>query len=256
MKGYDLFLGDCRVVLNDARGFDLVFTSPPYNIGSRCPTMTGGRRKGGYDAKSWGAIRDYPDSMDEREYQKSQKEILRWCAERLSLNGVIVYNHKVRHRLGACIKPERWILPLEDEGVLVLRDEVVWDRGSTHNHTKTYVYQHTERLYVLCRPGAVPYFRNQPIERSSGWKGMSDVWRIPPEGKSAHNAPFPMSLVRQAIRMWCPPNGLVCDPYSGSGTTMVAAYLEGRRFVGSEILEKYYRMGVDRLSMTEVENVS
>lgn len=55
--------------------------------------------------------------------------------------------------------------------------------------------------------------------------------------KLAHEnkAPFPESLAEFFIRSFCPPYGLVLDPFSGSGTTGAAAIRCGRRFVGVEL---------------------
>lgn len=246
-----LLLGDYAKVLKDVRGVKLLVTSPPYNVGSRYPKSTGGRRLGGYDVKSWGAIRDYPDSLPEDVYQLQQQSFLRWCLTVLAHDGVIVYNHKLRHRNGVLIKPEMWLLDLVRNGELVFYDEIVWDKRSTCNHTRTYVYQESERLYVMCRPGVHPYFHNEDFFWAARNGGVGDVWSIPPEPKKrnekGHNAPFPLNLVRQVIRLWSKSGDLVMDPYNGSGTTMVAAMLEGRQFVGAEVLEKYFNMAVARI---------
>jgi site-specific DNA-methyltransferase (adenine-specific) len=136
-----------------------------------------------------------------------------------------------------------------NEKKLVFWDEIIWDRGSTHNHCKSYVYQQSERLYILCRPGAKPYFRNEDFYWKPRNGGVGDVWYIPPDYNNPHNAPFPEHLARQCVRMWSHPGGFVCDPYSGSGTTMLACLKEGRKFVGSEKLEKYFNQTVKRIGM-------
>lgn len=204
-------------------------TSPPYNIGSKAERQTGRRRFGLYDPKSFSAVRSYSDDMPEVEYQQSQKAAMRWMADHLKDTGTVVYNHKPRHKSGVLIKPESWF-PNE----LVQVDEVVWDRGSTHNHCPSFVYQHTERLYVLTRPSGKRTFKND---------GSSDVWRMdraPSIVGSTHDARYPLELARKCIRLWSNPGDTVCDPYSGSGTTMIAATLEGRKFVGAEMLEKHF----------------
>lgn len=50
-----------------------------------------------------------------------------------------------------------------------------------------------------------------------------------------NEAPFPVKLVDFFVRSFCPPGGVVCDPFSGSGTTCHAAVEAGRRFVGADI---------------------
>jgi site-specific DNA-methyltransferase (adenine-specific) len=67
------------------------------------------------------------------------------------------------------------------------------------------------------------------------------------EGKSFHPTQKPLPLMR-----WClglvPDAATVLDPFMGSGTTLVAAKLEGRQAVGIEISEKYCEAAANRLS--------
>lgn len=50
-----------------------------------------------------------------------------------------------------------------------------------------------------------------------------------------HHAPFPNWLADAFVLCYSPPNGLVCDPFVGSGTTAVSAAKHGRRFVGGDL---------------------
>lgn len=54
-------------------------------------------------------------------------------------------------------------------------------------------------------------------------------------GRGNHHAsPKPISLMRWLVRLVTPPNGVVLDPFAGSGSTGAAAMLEGKRFLGIE----------------------
>jgi hypothetical protein len=50
-----------------------------------------------------------------------------------------------------------------------------------------------------------------------------------------NEAPFPEALAEAFIRSFCPPGGIVCDPFSGSGTTAKMAIQCGRRFAGCDL---------------------
>lgn len=54
--------------------------------------------------------------------------------------------------------------------------------------------------------------------------------------KFAHEneAPYPEELIRPFVKACCPVGGVVCDPFSGSGTTAAVALQEGRNFIGCD----------------------
>jgi len=79
----------------------------------------------------------------------------------------------------------------------------------------------------------------------------SDVWDIIPEdtqSRAAHFAPYPEDLCRIPILCSCPPNGLVIDPFCGTGTTMRVAQSLSRRSVGIDISPTYIQMARERCS--------
>jgi site-specific DNA-methyltransferase (adenine-specific) len=54
-------------------------------------------------------------------------------------------------------------------------------------------------------------------------------------GRNTHPTVKPVALMRWLVRLVTPPGGLVLDPFLGSGTTGIAAHLEGFRFIGCEL---------------------
>jgi hypothetical protein len=52
---------------------------------------------------------------------------------------------------------------------------------------------------------------------------------------SQNEAPYPEKLAEFFVLSFCPPGGVVCDPFSGSGTTGAVAYRSGRRFLGCDL---------------------
>jgi site-specific DNA-methyltransferase (adenine-specific) len=67
-------------------------------------------------------------------------------------------------------------------------------------------------------------------------------------GETPHSAPYPPRLAAWCIRLVCPPGGTVLDPFSGSGSTGVAALQEGRRYVGIDLAEEYAAMSARRVA--------
>jgi site-specific DNA-methyltransferase (adenine-specific) len=75
------------------------------------------------------------------------------------------------------------------------------------------------------------------------------VWEIPlSKFRDAHFAVFPEKLVGLCILAGCPQDGIVLDPFIGSGTTAVVAQRLGRRFVGIDSSPEYCEMARKRLS--------
>lgn len=69
-----------------------------------------------------------------------------------------------------------------------------------------------------------------------------DVWDIMPEdtqGRMPHFAPYPVDLCRIPILATCPEDGMVLDPFCGTGTTLLAAGSLGRRSVGIDTSGEY-----------------
>ena len=102
------------------------------------------------------------------------------------------------------------------------------------------------------RVDATPYpdgMRPQPARAATGKQhnaahrngsNPGDVWDInnrPFPG--AHFAVFPPDLPQRCILAGCKPGGTVLDPFSGSGTTGLAAQRTGRRYIGVDINPKY-----------------
>jgi site-specific DNA-methyltransferase (adenine-specific) len=59
----------------------------------------------------------------------------------------------------------------------------------------------------------------------------------------------PTAVMQRLVRI-CAPGGVVLDPFAGSGTTGVAALLEGRRFLGVEVAGEYAQIARERLGAT------
>ncbi len=76
-----------------------------------------------------------------------------------------------------------------------------------------------------------------------------DVWDIAPEdthGRADHFAPYPEDLCRLPLLATCPPDGIVLDPFCGTGTTNAVAVQLGRRSIGIDLAPNYVRRAAER----------
>ncbi len=79
----------------------------------------------------------------------------------------------------------------------------------------------------------------------------TDVWDIIPEDtqkRESHFAPYPMELCHIPILATCPKEGIVLDPFCGTGTTMAVAYAFERKSIGIDISREYLEFAESRYS--------
>lgn len=81
-----------------------------------------------------------------------------------------------------------------------------------------------------------------------GFANKKSVWTVATKGfNDAHFATFPEKLIVDCIKAGCPENGIVLDPFMGSGTTAVVAKKLNRNYVGYELNIDYLNMANKRL---------
>jgi DNA modification methylase len=71
---------------------------------------------------------------------------------------------------------------------------------------------------------------------------FQQIWNITGASTKNHPAPFPLELATRLVRMFSFVGDTVLDPFSGSGTTMVAAMRSGRNSIGVDIDSEYCKM--------------
>lgn len=80
------------------------------------------------------------------------------------------------------------------------------------------------------------------------------VWKVPTKPfKEAHFAVYPEDLIEPCILAGCPSDGVVLDPFFGSGTTGLVALKHGRNFIGIELNPEYIKIADKRLSKVQLE---
>ncbi len=227
--GITIFNGDCEKVMNqfDLNCFDITVSSPPYNtIQSTKPSgffkEHNHKQNAGYDG--------YEDNLEEVDYVKWINRVFSRCAE-LS-EGLVWVNHKTRYRDKKGLHPVRMLN-------LNFYSEIIWNRkGSVTMNAKKFAPSH-EFIYGF----GEPHFWNNDVNT------YMSVWDIMPERDvKGHPCPFPVSIPSRLINASCPEGGVVFDPFSGAGSTLIAARNEGRKAVGIELNSKYCDLAINRLS--------
>lgn len=212
--------------------FNIVVTSPPYNKCGQSGGLVG-------EVKYHNAT----DTRTETHYQAEQIDVLNELYRVMVPGGHLFYNHKPRLVKGATIHPLEWIFATKFLGKL--KQEIVWDRGIAAQLRGWQFWQVDERIYWL-QKGIETGF-----ELSSRHALMSSVWRLRPEqGFENHPSPFPVELPTRCIYSIADEDvGLnVLDPYSGTGSTLVAAKVLGQNYVGIDCSADYIGIANARLN--------
>ena len=83
----------------------------------------------------------------------------------------------------------------------------------------------------------------------------TNVWKINPETKSKHPAPYPELLVDNLIKYYSFCGDLILDPFVGSGTTVISAFKLNRRSIGFEIHKDYINLFEDRIKTITKQSI-
>lgn len=156
------------------------------------------------------------------------------------------------------------------EHPLILRNRIIWTFGHGLNSTQRFSGRHEMILWFTkgenynfnldCvrvpqkYPGKRHYKGEHKGELSGNpyGKNPSDVWDIPNVKanhieKTEHPCQFPVAIPQRLIRALTNERGIILDPFMGSGTTALAAFVEKRKFIGAEIKQDYYNLTLQRI---------
>jgi DNA modification methylase len=226
---------DDRVVANATIGeaVSLVVTSPPYN-----QKIDGFKPSGMHKEHRWvtkvGALA-YADNLPEREYQDWQRDLLNLWFSIMRDGGAVFYNHKNRYRDKRVVSPLAWL-----PGPFAFRQEIIWRRPGSVTQNARMFLPCDERIFWLYKGNDFTFDDTVEI------KTWSTVWDISPTVNLTHAVAFPVELPERCIRAASVPDDLVFDPFSGSGTTIIAAEQTQRRCAAIEKLPHYVDVAVLR----------
>lgn len=134
-----------------------------------------------------------------------------------------------------------------------LRSDIIWHKPNCQPESvKDRVTVSHEYLFMFSK--SENYYFDQeaikdPTADGKGRKNKRTVWQINTEPcKEAHFAVFPRALVRPCILAGSPKDGLVLDPFFGSGTVGLVAIETGRRCIGIEVKPDYIDIAKQRLT--------
>lgn len=237
--------------------FDLVVTSPPYNIG-----------------------KPYEKHLELEEYVRWHGALIEDIVSRVKQTGSVCWQVG-NYVEGGSIYPLDYIFhPIFAKLGLKLRNRIVWHYGHGLHQTKRFSGRYEVVLWYTKSddyvfnldavrvppkyPGKKAY-RGAKIGQLSGnprgknpedvWEvtdSMHDIWNIPNVKaghveKTEHPCQFPVGLIERLVLALTTKGQTVFDPFAGTGSAGVAALLHGRRFLGCELDTTYADLAYSRL---------
>lgn len=231
--------------------FDMIFADPPYRLSNGGFTVHAGRRtsvnKGKWDA-SQGVEQDF-------EFH------LKWiteCKRLLRPNGTI-WISGTYHSIYACG------FALQKAGYHVLNDISWFKPNASPNLSCRYFTASHETLIWARKSKAVRHYFNYEYMREGDWKEdflkkpgkqMRSVWAIGTPKASEkkfgkHPTQKPIELLKRIVLASTRKGDIILDPFTGSSTTGLVAYLYGRSFIGIDTEKEYLDLSIKRFEELE-----
>lgn len=254
-------IGDCLNITSKYHtdSIDLIYLDPPFNTGKTYKGKEGSISHGTIFKDIWGQGRDaYLYYMKDRLIElhrilKPSGSIYLHCNPKIS--------HYLKIIMDEIFEPHNFI------------NEIIWWYNSGARKKNSFGKRHDTLLlyskninnhYFNEDAMREPYSKNINIPNNKAHyynpkgKVHDDVWRInilaQNDKKERIGFPTqkPLTLLQRIITASCPPDGIVLDPFCGSGTTCIAASILGRKWIGLDISEK--SINISKIRMNEITN--
>lgn len=256
-NSWRLYLGNCVEVMAGLppESVDMIFADPPYFLSTgKKGIMRPGTTPACDDKGTW-------DRSNGIENEFSFNEAWIAVSKRILKPTGTIWISGTYHNIFTC----GYILRLQ--GWYILNDIIWYKPDAMPNLRASRFCASHETLIWARRDSKSKYYFNYEAMKFNRFendlfkrdgKQMRSVWAIPavPERErhyGRHPTQKPEALLERIITASCPEDGLVLDPFCGSGTTGAAAIRLGRQFIGIDLTEEYLKgIAVPRLEATRV----
>lgn len=246
-RDFTLLQGECiRLMREFDFKFDMIFADPPYFLSNGGISVQSGKvvcvDKGDWDK---GGTPEHIDLFNE--------EWIAECREHLTENGTIWISGTYHNIFSVANK-------LTQLGFKIL-NVITWAKTNPPPNISCRYFTYSTEFIIWARkwPKKPHYFNYDLMKLLNENKQMTDVWRLPAiarweKSQGKHPTQKPLALLVRIILASTQHGAWILDPFSGSGTTGIAASLTGRRYLGIEKEKEYLDMSIRR--RMELENGS
>ncbi len=233
---YEIFQGSCIDVMKGIppESVDLILTDPPYNLGKFMKdrdTNLKRMRSNFFGAAGW-------DDLDFSDWANSMDIFFEEASRIIRVGGAMIV-------FMAIIKVET-IINLAVKHGFYYKTTGIWHKTNPMPRNMNLHYINSTEAWVY-----FTYKKRTGTFNNNG-KAVHDFYEtsVTPAGERVygkHPTQKPVSLLSDMVKLLSNENDTVFDPFMGSGSTGVAAIINNRYFIGSEICEEYYRICKARL---------
>ena len=246
-RDFTLLQGECiRLMREFDFKFDMIFADPPYFLSNGGISVQSGKvvcvDKGEWDK---GGTPEHIDLFNE--------EWIAECREHLTENGTIWISGTYHNIFSVANK-------LTQLGFKIL-NVITWAKTNPPPNISCRYFTYSTEFIIWARkcPKKPHYFNYDLMKLLNENKQMTDVWRLPAiarweKSQGKHPTQKPLALLVRIILASTRHGAWILDPFSGSGTTGIAASLTGRRYLGIEREKEYLDLSIRRRG--ELENGS
>lgn len=199
------------------------------------------------------------DNMTDDEYCNFTENLFLEFDRILNLNGVVLYNLSYgNNNRDGMFKAVNAIIA---KTPFTIADVICWKKKSAlpNNCSSNKLTRIWENIFVFCRRNEINSFHcNKKIIsiRKTGQKSYENIFNYIEaknnDGSCPYNkATYSTELCEFLLKLYCPENAIVYDPFMGSGTTAVACKRLGYSYIGSELSQKQCEWAEQRIIKTE-----
>lgn len=236
--------------------FNVVLTSPFYNTNKKA-----GKTKTLFNCKAgtnYVRYDQFVDNMENQDYYEFTVNLFNEFERVRNIGGVVLYNISYGAENTNCmIETVNAILTRTN---FSMADIIGWKKKSAvpNNMSPNRLTRIFEFVFVFCRKSELNSFhmnKRQVSQRNTGQKVYENIFNFVEapnnDGICPYNkATYSSELCEKLLRIYCPTDGWVYDPFMGSGTTAVACKKLNLNCVGSEISKRQVDWAEERLNNT------
>ncbi len=238
-----------KIIAIPKNSIDLIVTSPPYNVDIH--------------------YNSHADNLIYEDYLEFTKKWITKCFEVVKEDGRFCLNIPLDKNKGGQQSICADITKIAKYIGWKYHSTIIWNEGNISRRTAWGSFMSASAPYVIAPVEVILILYKKNWKKTSGSKKSditktefmqwtNGIWSFSGESKKRveHPAPFPVELPKRCIKLFSFVGDTILDPFLGSGTTLIASFLNNRKGIGVDIDKEYCDLAIKRLKLEAKINQS